>query len=139
MVNVTGPQAVYTKQPGSTPPRRGGPPGWRIFITRGPRCGLRAGSPNGSRPTLPTVQRPNVNLCSGLGSNWLFIVLPLKSFFLGEKKSLRLRNPTYSDSCSIYILVRPRNNWDTKLYLVKETSDATFGLYTGRHQILLAA
>src|SRR6266566_2085858 len=27
----------------------------------------RTASPNGSRPRLPTVQRPKVNLCSGLG------------------------------------------------------------------------
>src|SRR5882672_8440409 len=29
----------------------------------------RTASPKGSRPRLPTVQRPKVNLCSGLGEN----------------------------------------------------------------------
>src|SRR4030095_3316354 len=29
----------------------------------------RTASPNGSRPRLPTVQRPNENLCSGRGAN----------------------------------------------------------------------
>jgi hypothetical protein len=40
----------------------------------GKRCTLRTGSsggrvskPNGSRPVLPTVQRPNVKWCSGCG------------------------------------------------------------------------
>ena len=32
-----------------------------------PEITARTGSPNGSRPTFPTVQRPNVNLCSGRG------------------------------------------------------------------------
>src|SRR5262245_38140542 len=31
--------------------------------------GSRTASPNGSRPRLPTVQRPNENLCSGRGTN----------------------------------------------------------------------
>src|SRR6516165_3199093 len=38
----------------------------------------RTASPNGSRPRLPTVHKPNENLCSGRGSYLSFDMIPPK-------------------------------------------------------------
>src|SRR5579862_7395866 len=41
----------------------------------------RTKSPKGSRPRFPTVHRPNVNLCSGFGSNvFLDMDAPSRAF-----------------------------------------------------------
>src|ERR1019366_4337283 len=45
------------------------------LTSSGGDIGSRTASPNGSRPRFPTVQRPKVNLCSGLGSYFPFFAI----------------------------------------------------------------